>query len=89
MNCGGEFGGEGVDDRRTDAVEASAAGVVAVAEFAAGVERCEDNFQCGLFDLGMPINRNTSTVVLHGTRRAVLVQGDHNPVAFASEKLVD
>ncbi len=79
-----------VDDRRADAVQAAGVEIVAAfAELGAGVERGQDQFQGGAFELGVHINWDAAAVVGHGDRVAVLVQRDGDRIRVAIKVFID
>ncbi len=81
--------GQGVDNRRADAVQAAGVDVaVAVAELGAGVQRRQDQLQGRPLVLGVRIDGNAAAVVgdRHGV--AALVQRDGDGVGVAVEVLV-
>ena len=83
-----EPGGQGVDDARPDAVQATGGGVGAAAELAAGVQLGEDDLDAGQPRLGLDVDRDAAAVVAD-LDRAVGVQHDVDVVAVAAQRLVD
>ena len=70
-----------------DAMQTARHFVAVVVEFAACMQNRKGDFGCGL-SAGMPIDRNTTTVV-DDSDRVVDVNGDAHLVAVASECFVD
>lgn len=89
MNSGDHLFGQRVDDRRSNPVQAAGSSIILVREFAAGVQDRQHNFQRGRLRLGMLLNRDATSVVLHRDRLAVLVQRHIDAIAFAGEMLID
>src|SRR5690606_13534445 len=83
-----EPGGEGVDDRGADAVQAAGRGVGAAAELAAGVQLGVDELDARQAASGLDVDRDAAAVVadLDG---AVGVQLHLDAPAVARERLVD
>src|SRR5581483_12017885 len=84
-----EAGGEGVDDRHADAVQAARDLVALAAELAAGMEGREHDL--GRRDprvLGVLVDGNAPAVVDHPAA-AVLQEGDLDPVGMAGHGLID
>ena len=79
---------QGVDDRQADAVQATRDLVAAATEFAARVQRGEDDLERGSLRRGMHADGDTAAVVQHG-HGSVRVQGDFDGVAPAGKRLVD
>ena len=79
---------EGVDAFGADAVEAAGVFVGALAEFAAGVEVGEDEFDGGHLELGVHGHGDAAAVVADGAG-AVEVEDDVDGFAKAGEVLVD
>ena len=80
--------GQGVDDRRADAVQAAGDLVAAAAELAAGVQDREDDLKRGPAGLGLDIDGDAAAVVADCDRVAG-VDRDPDVVAEAGERLVD
>ena len=83
-----EPGGQRVDDRGADAVQAAGGDVGAAAELAAGVQLGEDHLDAGQAGLGLLVDRDAAAVVVD-LDRAVGVQGDLDPLRVAGQGLVD
>ena len=83
-----EARGQRVDDRGADAVEAAGGGVGAAAELPAGVEARVDELDAGEAGARLDVDGDPAAVVAH-LDRAVVVQGDLDPVAVPAERLVD
>ena len=83
-----QAGGQGVDHRGADAVQAAGGGVGAAAELAAGVQLGEDHLDAGQPGFRFDVHGDAAAVVvdLHGV---VGVQDDLDVVAEAGEGLVD
>ena len=88
INIGGKPVGEGVDALRPDAVEAAREFISALAELAAGVEICQNEFDRGDSEFRVRIDGNTASVVLDGNR-AVGVDRDRDEGAVAGKMLID
>ena len=82
---------QGVDDRRTDAVETAGMNIAAVlaAELAAGVERGQQQFEAGLFVFRVHGDRDAAAIIADGDRIAAFVQRDVDVVGMAVEVFVD
>ena len=80
--------GERVGAFRADAVQAAGIFVGALAEFSAGVQICQDQFDRRHLPFRMNIDRNAAAVVAHGNG-TIDVNGDFNLVAKAGEMFVD
>ena len=80
--------GEGVDALGADAVEAAGVFVGALAEFAAGVEVGEHEFDGGDLELRVHVHGDAAAIVADGAG-AVDMDGDLDAVAVAGEVLVD
>lgn len=88
VDCGFKVFGYGVDAFGTDAVEPAGDLVGAFAEFAAGVEVGEDEFEGGDFVFGVDVDGDAASIVGYGAG-AVVVDGDGDGVAVAGEGFVD
>ena len=80
-------GGEGVDDRCADAVQAAGYLVPAAAEFAARMQNSEDDFHGILAGLVVDADRNAASVV-RDRHRIVRVDRHFDVVAEARERLI-
>jgi hypothetical protein len=80
-------GGEGVDHRDADAVEAAGEAVALVGELGARVQAGEDHLDPGHLLSLVEVDRHAAAVVGH-RERAVLVEGDHDLRAVAGDRLV-
>jgi hypothetical protein len=89
LDAGYQLGREGVDDRRTDPVQAARGLVIFTAEFAARVQRREDQLDRRLLVLRVHVYGDTATVVTDGDALAVLVQRDRHVGGVAVHRLVD
>ena len=83
-----EFGGQRIDHRDADAVEAAGHRVGAVAELAAGVQGGEHGREGREFGLGVLVDGNAPSVVLD-RYPAVLAQRHIDAGAVAGHRLVD
>src|SRR5690606_16080239 len=82
-----EAGRQGVDDRGSDAVQATGGGVGAAAELAAGVELGEDDLDAGETGARLDVHGDAAAVVLDEDR-AVAQEDDLDVVAVPAERLV-
>ncbi len=82
-----EAGRERVDDGRADPVQTAGGDVRAAAELAAGVQLGEDHLDAGQAGLGLLVDRDAATVVVH-LHRAVRVQGHLDAGGGTRERLV-
>ena len=80
--------GQGVDDRRADAVQTAGRRVGAAAELAAGVQPGHDDLDAGQAGLRLDVDRDAATVVAHLDEPSAC-RRDVDPVAVAGERLVD
>ena len=80
--------GQRIDHRHADAVQAAGDLVRAVVEFPAGVQHGHDDLGGRDALLAVDIHRDAAAVVGDGDR-FVGVDGDHDAVAVAGQRLVD
>ena len=78
-----------VDDARADAVQAAGGFVIAVLEFAAGMQHREDHFQRAFLRRRMLVDRNAASIVFDRDRRSILVERDADVRREAVHRLVD
>ena len=83
------LGREGADDRRADAVEAARVDVAPVLELPAGVERREDQLECGLLVLRVDVDGDAAAVVVDLDLAPVRAEADLDPRGPAVDDLVD
>ena len=83
-----EVAGERVDDRDADAVQTAGDLVAAAAELATGVQHRQRHRDRGHLLAGRGVGRDAPAVVLDPDA-AVGLQGQHDPVAVAGQRLVD
>ena len=83
-----EPGGQGVDHRRPDAVQAAGGRVGAAAELAPGVQAGHDDLDPGQPGARLDVDRDAAAVV-PDLDRAVRAQIDLDPGAVAAQRLVD
>ena len=88
VDVGGEPVGERIHTLRPDPVETTREFVGTLTELAAGVQVCEDKLDGRDPELGMRIDRDTPSVVLHRDR-TVAVDRDGDERAMAGEMLID
>ncbi len=81
--------GQGVDDRRADAVQAARELVLRARELAARVQRGQHQLQRRLLVLLLDVDGDAAPVVGHGHRLAVGVQRDVDARAVPVDDLVD
>ena len=89
LDRGDELARQSHDDRGADAVQTAGVDVAAVAEFAAGVQSCQNQFQRRDLVNGVDADRNPPAVVHDGDRVALFVEGDRDGVGVAVEVLID
>ena len=87
-DLGDQAGRQGVDDRDADAVQTAGDLVAAAAELAAGVEQGQRHRQRGQLLAGGGVGGDAASVVLDPDA-AVGLEGEHDPVAVAGQRLVD
>ena len=83
-----QVGGQGVDHRDADAVEAAGDLVGAGIELAAGVEAGHDHLDRGQVFAGVQVHGNAPAVVLYGDA-VIRMDGDLDVVAMPAHGLVD
>ena len=83
-----QVGGQGVDHRDADAVEAAGDLVGAGIELAAGVEAGHDHLHRGQVFPGVQVHGNAPAVVFHGDA-VIRMDGDLDVVAMPAHGLVD
>ena len=88
LDLGDEAGGQRVDDRDADAVQTTGDLVAAAAELAAGVEHRQRHRERRHLLAGGGVGGDAAPVVLD-PHAAVGLQGQHDPVADAGQRLVD
>lgn len=88
VNFGAEIGGEGVDARDADAVQATGNLVGAFVELAAGVKDGEDYLEGALVLLLVHVNGDTAAVVDHGDG-VVLIDSYVDVLSVSCKGLVD
>ena len=66
-DLGGEAGGEGVDHRGADAVQAAGGGIGFAGKFAAGMQCGEDDLERGfVLEFGVRVDRDAAAVIADG-----------------------
>ena len=89
LHRGHELLRERVDDARADAVQAACGLVVAGLEFRAGMEDREDDLECVLAGLRVPVHGDPAPIVGDRQRRAAGVQGHDDRRRVAVHGFVD
>ena len=84
----GQLAGQRIDHGDTHAVQAAGDLVAVVVELAAGVQHGEDHLGRGDTLFFVDVDRDAAPVVRH-RHRPVFVDGDHDVVGVAGERLVD
>ena len=80
--------GQGVDYRRTNAVQTAGDLIAAAAEFTTGVQNGKDHLHGRPTGLGLDIHRNTTAIVGNGDGIAG-IDGDGDMLTVARQRLID
>jgi hypothetical protein len=80
--------GKSIYHGNTDTMETAGDLIGRIAELAAGMERCENNFGCGPAFGGMDSNGNTATIIRYRDT-AVLVNRNYDDLAEATHGFID